>query len=71
MLKKWMASLLGMAFFFPSFAQACTVCFGGADGNLIKGFTWGVLLLGSLPFLLMAGLFTLIVRSAKKKNIHE
>lgn len=57
--------------FTPSFASACAVCFGGADGNLIRGFTWGVALLGTLPFALMAGLVTLIVRSTKNHKHHE
>jgi hypothetical protein len=56
---------------FPSTLHACAVCFGGADGNLIRGFTWGVALLGLLPFLLITGLVTLVVRSSKKANHHE
>ncbi|MCG3205109.1 MAG: hypothetical protein KCHDKBKB_01826 [Elusimicrobia bacterium] len=55
----------------PNLSYACTVCFGGADGNLIRGFTWGVALLGSLPFLLMIGLVTLIVKSTKNRKHPE
>lgn len=56
----------------PSLASACAVCFGGADGNLIKGFTWGVAFLATLPFVLIAGLVTIIVRTSKKNVIpHE
>lgn len=57
--------------FLPSLLSACTVCFGGADGNLVRGFTWGVALLGSLPFALMIVLVTLIVRSTKNRTHHE
>ena len=55
----------------PHLASACAVCFGGADGNLIRGFTWGVALLGILPFALMVGLVMLIVRSTKNHHHHE
>lgn len=57
--------------FLPSELRACAVCFGGADGNLIKGFTWGVAFLGSLPFLLLAALFTIIVRASRKAKAHD
>ena len=54
--------------FLPSITQACAVCFGGTDGNLARGFTWGVALLGALPFALMAGLITMVVRASKKNR---
>lgn len=52
----------------PSAVSACTVCFGGSDSDLVRGFTWGVAILGLLPFALAAGLITLIVRGARKGN---
>ncbi len=55
----------------PSASHACAVCFGGGDDNLVRGFTWGVAVLGILPFALMAGLITLIVRAARKHKPHE
>lgn len=50
--------------------MACTVCFGGADSNMIRGFTWGVGILLSLPFLLLAGLIGMIVISIRKNKRH-
>lgn len=61
---------LAMTALLPSLSYACAVCFGGADGNLIKGFTWGIALLAILPFALMATLFGLIVFSIKKNKTH-
>ncbi len=55
----------------PVLSHACSVCFGGADGNLVRGFTWGVAVLGLLPFVLMAGLVTMVVRASKKPGAHE
>jgi hypothetical protein len=52
----------------PAAARACTVCFGGAGSDMVRGFYWGVILLGSLPFLLIAALFGLIVYHTKKNK---
>lgn len=62
-----------LAVFLPSTLHACAVCFGGADGNLIKGFTWGVAFLAMLPFVLMAFLITFIVKTARRNQLprHE
>lgn len=59
--------ILFLLFTVPSFA--CTVCFGGADADLRRGFTWGILLLGALPYLLLS-LFVgyIIIQTRKNKN---
>lgn len=56
--------------FLPYPLMACSVCFGGADSNLIRGFTWGVGILLGLPFILLAGLGGMIVYSARKHKRH-
>jgi len=71
MLKTWVPAIAGALTFLPAAGHACAVCFGGADGNLIKGFTWGVAVLGLLPFILLAGLITLVARASKKYKPHE
>ena len=50
----------------PSAVSACAVCFGGADSNLSKGFTWGVIILLVLPFALTAGFIGMIVKASRK-----
>jgi hypothetical protein len=62
------AILLSSLLLFPAFAEACTVCFGGASGNLSRGFFWGIVLLGSLPFMMIAFFVTYLVRATRKKN---
>jgi hypothetical protein len=47
---------------------ACAVCFGSADSNLREGFTWGILLLGSLPFLMLTAFIFSVVRSSRKHH---
>lgn len=54
--------------FWAGAASACSVCFGGANSEMVRGFYWGVILLGSLPFALMALLFGLIVHHTKKSK---
>ena len=71
MFKKWVPALAGTLTFLPSTLKACAVCFGGADGNLVRGFTWGVAVLGLLPFILMTALVTMVVRASKKQKPHE
>jgi len=51
--------------------MACTVCFGGADSNLARGFTWGIIVLGSLPYLLLTSFICYFIyhnRKNKSKN---
>lgn len=63
------ALLLSSALLFSAdSARACSVCFGGANSDMVRGFYWGVILLGSLPFALMALLFGLIVYHTKKNK---
>ncbi len=72
-LKTWIPAFAGMTLLAYSRLHACAVCFGGADGNLIKGFTWGVAFLATLPFILMAVLITFIIKTAKRNHLpsHE
>lgn len=58
--------LFALLLLFPRLAHACSVCFGGSDSNWTRGFMWGVIVLGVLPFILMAGLVAVIARTAKK-----
>ena len=55
----------------PSVASACAVCFGGGSSNLVRGFTWGVVLLLALPFVLMTALVTAIARATRRQKNHE
>lgn len=52
----------------PSAASACTVCFGGADANLVDGFFWGVIVLLALPFAMTAIIITKIARASRKRS---
>jgi hypothetical protein len=47
---------------------ACAVCFGGAGGAWIQGFTWGVALLAVLPFLMIVGFVAWIALSIRKHS---
>lgn len=62
------SSLLFLA---PSLSLACTVCFGGADADLVNGFTWGIILLLALTFGMMAWLVGYVAYNTKKKKAHE
>ncbi len=62
---RWLSFL--SLFLVPSAAHACAVCFGGGDSNLTRGFFWGILIMLILPFALMGGLITAIVRSTRRK----
>lgn len=53
---------------FPETVQACSVCFGGANENLQKGFYWGILILLLLPLLLFFGIGGKIVLASRKKE---
>ena len=52
----------------PSAVSACAVCFGGAESNMVKGFTWGILVLLLLPFVLTAGFISMIVQASRRKK---
>src|SRR5206468_230998 len=52
----------------PKAAQACAVCFGGANSDLSRGFFWGMLLLLLLPFTLVGLFIGAIVRSSRKEK---
>ena len=61
--------LLSSLFLFPAISLACTVCFGDSDSNLTRGFFWGVVVLGALPFTMIVGFLTYIYfHTRKRKN---
>jgi len=60
--------LLILAFFLPSLSDACSVCFGGTNKELARGFTWGIIILGSLPYLLLASFFGYFYYHTKKNK---
>lgn len=62
--------LLITLFLLPAAALACTVCFGDSDSNLTRGFFWGVVVLISLPFTMMAGFATYLYLHFRKRK-HE
>jgi len=67
-MKKSLLTLISFILF-PGIALACTVCFGDSDSNLTRGFFWGVVLLGALPFTMITGFLTyLFLHSRKQKN---
>lgn len=51
--------------------DACTVCFGAPDSDMVKGFTAGIWILLVLPYSLAAGLIALIIYHVRKKNRRE
>jgi len=51
-----------------SLAHACTVCFGNPNSDLSRGFFWGIVLLGSLPFMMIAGFVSFLIYSSRKKK---
>lgn len=42
-------ALLSLPFALPAGLHACAVCFGSASPDMVRGFTWGVILLLLLP----------------------
>lgn len=53
---------------FPSILEACTVCFGGTNSNLQRGFYWGILLLLLLPLGIFSTVAIKIYISCRQKN---
>lgn len=52
-------------------AQACTVCFGGGEGRLSQGLTWGILLLITVTFSILAVLTIAVLRIEKRRASME
>jgi hypothetical protein len=52
----------------PQVTWACGVCFGNTNGDLQRGFFWGILLLILLPPALFLAIAGKIYFSIKKKN---
>ncbi len=52
----------------PDLGWSCPVCFGEAGSNLAKGFTWGILLLLTLPVILLGTIAYKISSSIRRKN---
>ena len=65
-------ALILLFFILPDLGWSCAVCFGGEGGAMAQGFTWGILVLLSLPALLLGSIAFMIARSVRKKNaIHR
>jgi hypothetical protein len=60
--------LIASLFLLPAASFACAVCFGGGNANLTRGFFWGVVLLGSLPFILMGTFVSYLVYHTRKRK---
>lgn len=66
-IKKFPRILPAFLIIIPRSLNACAVCFSDGGTDMSRGFFWGIVILGSLPFLLMAGLFGLF-RTASRKG---
>jgi hypothetical protein len=60
--------ILSSACFFPQWIYGCAVCFNGQSPDMVKGFTWGIVLLLALPFVLISGLVGLVIYHMKKNH---
>ena len=72
-LASFLAALFAVLVAHPASVSACAVCFAGGSGNggLIRGFTWGVVILLLLPFAMLTGLVTAIARASRRQKEHE
>lgn len=60
-------ALLGLAAFFaPTAARACSVCFGNSDSQLTKGMHAGVLVLLFVVLAVLGGFAALFVHIARR-----
>lgn len=60
-------ALVGLAAFFsPTAARACTVCFGNSDSQLTKGMHAGVLVLLLVVLAVLGGFVALFVHIARR-----
>ena len=60
--------LILLFFILPDLGWSCPVCFGGDGSPMIQGFTWGIVVLLSLPALLFGTFAFFIARSIRRKN---
>jgi hypothetical protein len=61
----WIPAFAGMT---AKTASACAVCFGGADSKLTRGFFWGIIVLGILPFVLLVAFISTIAAATRKNQ---
>lgn len=75
--KKWIHGIFYTAVFFallllflviPDLGWGCSVCFGEGNGELQRGFFWGILLLLSLPVILIVTIGSKIVLATHRKG---
>jgi hypothetical protein len=60
-------ALAGLAAFFtPSLVQACAVCFGNSDSQLVKGMHAGVFVLLLVVIAVLGGFVALFVHIARR-----
>jgi len=60
---------LGFALLSKTPLLACTVCFGGVDSDLSRGFYWGIMLLLLLPFAIISVLAGLIIHHTRRSKL--
>jgi hypothetical protein len=65
-LNKLIAALGLTAFFTPSIARACAVCFGNSDSQLMQGMFAGVLVLLLVVLLVLGGFVALFIYLARR-----
>jgi hypothetical protein len=49
--------------------SACTVCFGSAGSDWVRGFTWGIVLLAALPPVLFTLLVVLVLHHSRRARL--
>lgn len=65
---KFIALSALMAFFAPSVARACAVCFGNSDSQLTQGVMAGVLVLLFVVLGVVGGFVALFVHIARRSS---
>ncbi|OGH56555.1 MAG: hypothetical protein A3G34_08925 [Candidatus Lindowbacteria bacterium RIFCSPLOWO2_12_FULL_62_27] len=64
---KWV-SVFGLGvFLLTAGASACPVCYGDLEPQQAKGFFWGIVFLGLLPFGLIGYIAGHVIHSARRK----
>jgi hypothetical protein len=67
MMKK-SVGIIASLLLFPAASFACSVCFGEGNTNLTRGFFWGIIVLGALPFLMISGFIGYIAHYSRKRK---
>jgi hypothetical protein len=67
MMKKPIVTLIALLFF-RVLSHACAVCFGDGNSSLNRGFFWGVIVLGALPFMMLGGFVSYLIYHTRKRK---